>query len=67
MRVCREDDPIQKSRRRELRAYTDYTNQNDPYPQQQQQLQYTQPTNYYTQYPQQYQPQQYDQYSTSPR
>jgi hypothetical protein len=65
MRVCREDDPAQQSRRRELRSYAtadqqypssnDINRQQQYYPQQQQQL------NYPNMYDQQ------QQFGTSPR
>ncbi|CAF1194818.1 unnamed protein product, partial [Didymodactylos carnosus] len=65
MRVCREDDPVQRNRRKELRSYTDYTNQQDPYGGGQTMYQQQQ-TNYPNQYPN-YQSYNNDQYSTSPR
>jgi len=65
MRVCREDDPAQQNRRRELRSYAtndqQYPPSSDTYRQQQ-----TQPLQqqYYTQYQQPYDQQQF---GTSPR
>lgn len=60
MRVCREDDPAQQSRRRELRSYANadqqYSSNNDMQKQQQQP---------YSNYPGMYDQQQ--QFGTSPR
>ncbi len=73
MRVCREDDPAQQTRRRELRSYAtpdqQYTSSNDIYKQQQQQYypQYQQQT--YPSYPATYDQQQQQQqqpFGTSP-
>lgn len=65
MRVCRENDPAQQSRRRELRSYAtadqQFPSSNDNYKQQQQQQPYA---NYPNAYDQQ---QQQQQFGTSPR
>jgi hypothetical protein len=72
MRVCREDDPAQQSRRRELRSYAgpdqQYSPTNDIYKQQQQQQYYPQYQQQpYSSYPATYdQQQQQQQYGTSP-